>query len=157
MGEVGEIIARGPNIFKGYWQREEETAVAMRGGWFHTGDMGRVDEDGYYYIVDRMTDMIIVSGYNVYPIEVENIIMRHPKVMDCAVIATADDHQGESVKACVVLKPDETMEADEMIAYCLEHLAKFKAPRYVVFRDSLPKSPTGKVVKRVLRELESGA
>jgi len=156
-GEVGEIVAQGPNIFKGYWNREKETADAFRGGWFHTGDLGRKDEDSYYYIVDRKSDMIIVSGYNVYPIEVENLIMRHPKIMDCAVIGIPDDYQGESVKACVVLNSDETMGVEELIEFCRQHLAAFKSPRHVSFRDSLPKSRTGKVLKRVLRAEELGA
>jgi long-chain acyl-CoA synthetase len=154
-GQVGEIIARGPNIFKGYWNRQEATAEAMRGGWFHTGDMGRVDEDGYYYIVDRKKDMIVVSGYNVYPIEVENIILRHPKVADAAVIGIPDEYQGESVKALLVLKEGETMSLDELTGYCREHLAAFKVPRHMSIRESLPKSPTGKVVKRELRAEES--
>jgi long-chain acyl-CoA synthetase len=156
-GEVGEIIARGPNIFKGYWNREQETREAMRGGWFHTGDMGRIDEDGYYYIVDRKKDMIVVSGYNVYPIEVENVIMRHPKVVDVAVIGVPDDYQGESVKAVLVLKEGEALGLDELTAYCREHLAAFKVPRHLSVRESLPKSPTGKVVKRELRALEAGS
>jgi long-chain acyl-CoA synthetase len=155
-GQVGEIIARGPNIFKGYWNREKETEEAMRGGWFHTGDMGRIDEDGYYYIVDRKKDMIVVSGYNVYPIEVENVIMRHPKVVDAAVIGVPDDYQGESVKAVLVVKQGETISLDELTAYCREHLAAFKVPKQLNVRESLPKSPTGKVVKRELRALEAG-
>jgi long-chain acyl-CoA synthetase len=154
-GQVGEIIARGPNIFKGYWNRDEETAEAMRGGWFHTGDMGRVDEDGYYYIVDRKKDMIVVSGYNVYPIEVENVVLRHPKVADAAVIGVPDEYQGESVKALLVLKAGETMSLDELTGYCREHLAAFKVPRHMSIREALPKSPTGKVVKRELRAEES--
>jgi long-chain acyl-CoA synthetase len=154
-GQVGEIIARGPNIFKGYWNREKETQEAMRGGWFHTGDMGRIDEDGYYYIVDRKKDMIVVSGYNVYPIEVENVIMRHPKVVDAAVIGVPDDYQGESVKAVVLVKKGETISLDELTAYCRERLAAFKVPRYLSVRESLPKSSTGKVLKRELRTLEA--
>lgn len=154
-GEVGEIIAQGPNVFKGYWQREKETAEAMRGGWFHTGDLGRVDEEGYYFIVDRKKDMIVVSGYNVYPIEIENVIMRHPNVQDCAVIGLADDYQGESVRACVVLNEGESLDADELIAYCREHLAAFKCPRSVSIRETLPKNPTGKILKRELRVEES--
>lgn len=155
-GEVGEIVARGPNIFLGYWNREEETAEAMRGGWFHTGDMGRFDEDGYLYIVDRKKDMIVVSGYNVYPIELENVILRHPKVMDCAVIGVPHEYQGESVKAVVVPKPGSLLGEDELREYCQEHMANFKVPKYFVFRDELPKNPTGKVLKRVIREQEGG-
>lgn len=155
-GQVGEVIARGPNIFLGYWNRPEETAVAMKGGWFHTGDLGRFDEDGYLYIVDRKKDMIVVSGYNVYPIELENVILRHPKIIDCAVIGVADGYQGESVKACVVLAPGEELTKDEFEAYCREHMAAFKVPKHLSIRKELPKNPTGKVLKRVLREEEGG-
>ena len=155
-GGVGEVIARGPNIFLGYWNRPEETAEAMRGGWFHTGDMGRFDEDGYLYIVDRKKDMIVVSGYNVYPIELENVIMRHPKIMDCAVIGVPSEYQGESVKAVLVAKPGADPTAEEIEAYCREHMANFKVPKYYVFRDSLPKNATGKVLKRVIRDQEGG-
>lgn len=155
-GEVGEIVAKGPNIFLGYWNRPEATAEAMRGGWFHTGDMGRFDEDGYLYIVDRMKDMIVVSGYNVYPIEIENVILRHPKVQDCAVIGVPDGYQGESVKACVVLHAGETMDYEELETYCREHLAAFKVPKHLSLRAELPKNATGKLLKRVLRDEEGG-
>jgi long-chain acyl-CoA synthetase len=150
-GEVGEVVARGPNIFRGYWKRDAETAEAMRGGWFHTGDLARVDEDGYYFIVDRKKDMIIVSGYNVYPIEVENVLLRHPKVLDAAVVGVASEYQGESVKAVLVKRPGEALEASEVIEYCREHLAAFKVPRVVEFRQELPKNATGKLLKRELR------
>jgi long-chain acyl-CoA synthetase len=150
-GEVGEICARGPNVFLGYWKREAETAEAFRGGWFHTGDLGRMDEDGYVTIVDRKKDMIIVSGYNVYPIEVENVLLRHPKVLDAAVIGVPDEYQGESVKAIIVPRPGERIEAKEIGDYCREHLAAFKVPRHVELRTELPKSATGKVLKRELR------
>jgi long-chain acyl-CoA synthetase len=155
-GEVGEIIARGPNIFLGYWNRPEDTADAMRGGWFHTGDMGRFDEDGYLYIVDRKKDMVVVSGYNVYPIEVENVILRHPKVKDCAVIGVPDDYQGESVKAVIVPRDGQELTVDELNAYCRENLAAFKCPKHYVFRSEVPKNPTGKVIKRLIREQEGG-
>jgi acyl-CoA synthetase (AMP-forming)/AMP-acid ligase II len=155
-GEVGEVVAQGPNIFLGYWNRPEATAEAMRNGWFHTGDMGKFDEDGYLYIVDRMKDMIVVSGYNVYPIEIENVILRHPKVQDCAVIGVPSSYQGESVKACVVLHAGESLTQEELEAYCREHMAAFKVPKHLSVRDALPKNPTGKILKRVLREEEGG-
>jgi long-chain acyl-CoA synthetase len=155
-GDVGEVIARGPNIFLGYWNRPDATEEAFRGGWFHTGDMGRFDDDGYLYIVDRKKDMIVVSGYNVYPIELENVIMRHPDVVDCAVIGVPSDYQGESVKACVVLKPGASMTIEELQAYCREHMAAFKVPRFISVREGLPKNATGKLLKRVLREEEGG-
>ncbi len=154
-GDVGEIVARGPNVFQGYWKREQETAEAMRGGWFHTGDLGRVDDEGYYFIVDRKKDMIVVSGYNVYPIEIENVIMRHPAVHDCAVIGMPDDYQGESVRACIVLNEGQSLSEDDLIAYCREHLAAFKCPRSVSIRTALPKNPTGKILKRELRVEET--
>jgi long-chain acyl-CoA synthetase len=150
-GEVGEIVARGPNVFKGYWKREAETAEAMRGGWFHTGDLARVDADGYYTIVDRKKDMVLVSGYNVYPIEVENVILRHPKILDAAVVGIPDAYQGESVKAFIVLRPGESMEAKELTDYCRKHLAAYKVPRHVEVREELPRSATGKLLKRELR------
>jgi long-chain acyl-CoA synthetase len=150
-GEVGEVIARGPNVFRGYWKRDVETAEAMRGGWFHTGDLARVDSDGYYFIVDRKKDMIIVSGYNVYPIEVENVLLRHPKVLDAAVVGVQNEYQGESVKAVLVRRPGEALEAAEVIEYCRAHLAAFKVPRVVEFRGELPKNATGKLLKRELR------
>jgi long-chain acyl-CoA synthetase len=150
-GEVGEVVARGPNVFKGYWRREKETEEALRGGWFHTGDLARRDADGYYFIVDRKKDMIIVSGYNVYPIEVENVLLRHPKVLDAAVVGVANEYQGESVKAVLVRRPGAALEAAEIIEYCRAHLAAFKVPRVVEFRDELPKNATGKLLKRELR------
>jgi long-chain acyl-CoA synthetase len=150
-GQVGEIIARGPNVFKGYWNREAETAEAMRGGWFHTGDLARVDADGYYTIVDRKKDMVLVSGYNVYPIEVENVILRHPKILDAAVIGVPDDYQGESVKAVIVLRGGEQMEPKELTDYCRKHLAAYKVPRHVEIREELPRSATGKLLKREMR------
>jgi long-chain acyl-CoA synthetase len=150
-GEVGEIIARGPNVFRGYWNREAETAEAMRGGWFHTGDLARIDADGYYTIVDRKKDMIIVSGYNVYPIEVENVLLRHPKILDAAVIGVPDEYQGESVKAVLVLRPGQSVGEKEISDYCREHIAAYKVPRHIEVRTELPKSATGKVLKREIR------
>jgi long-chain acyl-CoA synthetase len=123
----------------------------MRGGWFHTGDLARVDEDGYYFIVDRKKDMIIVSGYNVYPIEVENVLLRHPKILDAAVVGVPNEYQGESVKAVLVRRAGEALEVRDVIEYCREHLAAFKVPRVVEFRNELPKNATGKLLKRELR------
>ncbi|MFP6582589.1 MAG: long-chain fatty acid--CoA ligase [Candidatus Hydrogenedentota bacterium] len=155
-GEVGEIKAKGPNIFLGYWNLPEETANAVQDGWFFTGDMGRFDEDGYLYIVDRKKDMIVVSGFNVYPIELENVILRHPKIIDCAVIGVPSDYQGESVKAVCVLAPGESLDYDELETYCREQMAAFKVPKFLSIRDELPKNATGKVLKRVIREEEGG-
>ena len=151
-GEAGEICARGANVFQGYWNLADDTADTMRGGWLHTGDLGRFDEDGYVFIVGRSKDLIIVSGFNVYPIEVETVLLRHPKVLDCAVIGVADDYQGESVCAVVVPRPGVELEAPEIEGHCREHLASFKCPKYVVFRDQIPKTASGKILKRALRE-----
>jgi long-chain acyl-CoA synthetase len=151
-GEIGEVIARGENIFVGYWNDPAGTREALRDGWLYTGDMGRRDADGYISIVDRKKDMVIVSGFNVYPIEVENVLFRHPKVADVAVIGVPDSYQGESVRAVVVPRPGEPPSEEEIIAFAREHLAAYKTPRSVVLVPSLPKNRTGKVLKRVLRE-----
>jgi long-chain acyl-CoA synthetase len=151
-GELGELICRGENIMKGYWKQPEATAEALRDGWLYTGDLATVDEDGYFSIVDRKKDMIIVSGYNVYPREVEEVLFKHPAIADVSVIGVPDDYQGESVMAVVVLKPDQTATEQEIIDYCRNEIAVFKCPRKVVFRDALPKNNTGKVLRRELRE-----
>ncbi len=151
-GEMGELICRGENIMKGYWKQPEATAEALRDGWLYTGDLATVDGDGYISIVDRKKDMIIVSGYNVYPREVEEVLFKHPAVADASVIGVPDDYQGESVMAVVVLKPDQTATEQEIIDYCRNEIAVFKCPRKVVFRDALPKNNTGKVLRRELRE-----
>jgi long-chain acyl-CoA synthetase len=151
-GELGELICRGENIMKGYWKQPEATAEALRDGWLYTGDLATVDEDGYFSIVDRKKDMIIVSGYNVYPREVEEVLFKHPAIADVSVIGVPDDYQGESVMAVVVLKPDQSATEQEIIDYCRNEIAVFKCPRKVVFRDALPKNNTGKVLRRELRE-----
>jgi long-chain acyl-CoA synthetase len=151
-GELGELICRGDNIMKGYWKQPEATAEALRDGWLYTGDLATADAEGYFSIVDRKKDMIIVSGYNVYPREVEEVLFKHPAVADVSVIGVPDDYQGESVLAVVVLKPDQTATEQEIIDYCRDQIAVFKCPRKVVFRDALPKNNTGKVLRRELRE-----
>jgi len=147
-GEVGEIVIRGHNIMKGYWQRPEATAEAMRGGWFHSGDMARTDEDGYFYIVDRKKDLIIRGGYNVYPREVEEVLYEHPKIREAAVVGVPHDEWGEEIGAAVVLHEGEELSAEEVSAYVKERIAAYKYPRVVWFIDDLPKGPTGKILKR---------
>ncbi len=151
-GVMGEVICRGPNIMKGYWKQPQATAEALRDGWLHTGDLGTMDDDGYVTIADRIKDMIIVSGYNVYPREVEETLFKHPAVADAAVVQYPDPYQGESVMAYVVRKEGATATEQEIIDYCRGQLAVFKCPRKVVFRDALPKNNTGKVLRRELRE-----
>jgi long-chain acyl-CoA synthetase len=147
-GEVGEIAIRGHNIMKGYWQRPEATEEAMRGGWFHSGDMARTDEDGYFYIVDRKKDLIIRGGYNVYPREVEEVLYEHPKIREAAVIGIPHDEWGEEIGAAVVLMEGEELSPEEISAYVKDRIAAYKYPRVVWFLDDLPKGPTGKVLKR---------
>ncbi|HSS03956.1 MAG TPA: long-chain fatty acid--CoA ligase [Solirubrobacterales bacterium] len=153
-GEVGEIVIRGHNIMKGYWQRPEATEEAMRGGWFHSGDMARTDEDGYFFIVDRKKDLIIRGGYNVYPREVEEVLYEHPKIREAAVVGVPHDQWGEEIGAAVVLHEGEELSAEEASAYVKERIAAYKYPRVVWFLDDLPKGPTGKILKR---EIETPA
>ncbi|MCL5283242.1 MAG: long-chain fatty acid--CoA ligase [Armatimonadetes bacterium] len=154
-GEIGEIVVRGENVMRGYLNQPEETAAAMRNGWYHTGDLGRFDEDGYLYIVDRKKDMVIVSGLNVYPREVEEVLSSHPMVADVAVVGMPDALRGERVVAAVVLRAGQTVTARELERFCRKQLANYKVPREIIFRDSLPRSATGKVQKRLLvKELE---
>jgi long-chain acyl-CoA synthetase len=147
-GEVGEIVIRGHNIMKGYWQRPDATAEAMRSGWFHSGDMARTDEDGCFFIVDRKKDLIIRGGYNVYPREVEEVLYEHPKIREAAVVGVPHDEWGEEIGAAVVLMEGEQLNPEEVSAYVKERIAAYKYPRLVWFLDDLPKGPTGKILKR---------
>jgi long-chain acyl-CoA synthetase len=147
-GEVGEIAIRGHNIMKGYWQRPEATAAAISDGWFHTGDLGRVDDDGYFFIVDRQKDMIIRGGYNVYPREIEEVLYEHPDVAEAAVIGLPDALLGEEVGAAVALKAGATVTVEQLRAHVKNQVAAYKYPRHVWFVEALPKGPTGKILKR---------
>jgi long-chain acyl-CoA synthetase len=147
-GEVGEIAIRGHNVMKGYWNRPEATAEVLADGWFRTGDMARVDEDGYFFIVDRKKDMIIRGGYNVYPREIEEVLYEHPAVLEVAVIAVPDEAMGEEVGAAVVLRPGHAADADDIRDYVKARVAAYKYPRHVWFAEELPKGPTGKILKR---------
>ncbi len=151
-GAWGEIVIRGPGVMKGYWGKPEDTERALRGGWLHSGDIGRMDEDGYFYIVDRLKDMINVAGFKVWPAEVENLLYRHPAVHEVAVYAAPDPLKGEQVRAAVVLKDGTQATAEALIAHCREQLAVYKAPARIDIVRELPKSATGKILKRVLRE-----
>jgi long-chain acyl-CoA synthetase len=151
-GTVGEIAIRGDVVMMGYWNRPEETAKAVIDGWMHTGDGGYMDEDGYIYVVDRLKDMIITGGENVYSIEVENVIAQHQAVLQCAVIGIPDSHWGEAVHAFAVVKPDTKLEPADLIAFCKERIGGYKCPRSVDVRtDPLPMSGAGKILKRELR------
>ncbi len=147
-GEVGEIVIRGPNVMKGYWRRPDATAEAMRGGWFHSGDLAKMDEDGYFFIVDRKKDMIIRGGYNVYPREVEEVLYEHPAVAEAAVVGIPDAMLGEEVGAAVALKAGAEATPEELQAFVKERVAAYKYPRHVWLVSELPKGPTGKILKR---------
>jgi len=153
-GEIGEVLQRGENMMKGYLHAPEATAATLRGGWLHTGDLGRMDEDSYVYLVDRKKDVIMRGGYNVYPTEVEAAIYNHPKVMEAAVFSVADERKGETVGAAVAPRPGEMLTGEEIIEHCQERLARYKVPKYVKIMDSLPKSPAGKILRRRLREMK---
>lgn len=152
IGEVGEMVIKGPQVMKGYWNMPEETANTLRDGWLYTGDLAKMDEDGFFYIVGRKKELILASGYNVYPIEVEDVIYSHPKVLEAAVFGVPDQYRGETVKAVVVLKENEVLTEEELIQYCRNHLSAYKVPRIVTFTDVLPKTAVGKILKRKLKE-----
>lgn len=154
VGEVGELIIKGVQVMKGYWNMPEETAKTLKDGWVYTGDIAKMDEDGYFYIVDRKKDMIISGGFNVYPRDIEEVLFENPKVQEAVVAGIADRYRGESVKAFVVLKQGESSTEEEIITYCRSRLAAYKVPKFVEFRSELPKTIVGKVLRRQLREEE---
>ncbi|NMO97110.1 long-chain-fatty-acid--CoA ligase [Paenibacillus lemnae] len=156
IGEPGELIVRGPQVMKGYWNRPEETFDTIRGGWLFTGDMAVMDEEGYFRIIDRKKDMIIASGYNIYPREIEEVLYEHPSVKEAVVVGTRDAYRGETVKAFIVLKDGMQPDAADIEIFCRSQLAAYKVPRVYVFRDSLPKTMIGKVLRRKLLEEEEG-
>jgi acyl-CoA synthetase (AMP-forming)/AMP-acid ligase II len=151
-GSVGEIAVRGPQLMRGYWKRPEANAESLRDGWMQTGDAGSLDAEGFLFIEDRVKDMIVSGGENIYPREVENVLLAHPALADAAVIGVPDQRWGESVKAIVVLRPGAAASAEHIVAFCRGHLGGYKLPRSVDFVDALPRNPSGKVLKRVLRE-----
>jgi fatty-acyl-CoA synthase len=150
-GESGEIVLRGPKVFRGYWRDPDSTAAAFSGGWFHTGDIGRRDEDGYLYIVDRLKDMIVSGGENIASSEIERVLYEHESVLEAAVVGRSDDRWGEVPVAFVVLRPDATATADALLEHCRVQLARFKVPKKISLIDTLPRNPSGKVLKRELR------
>lgn len=151
LGEEGELVVRGPQVMKGYWNMPEETEATLRDGWLYTGDIGKMDEDGYVFIVDRKKDMIIAGGYNIYPREVDEILYEHPKILDAVTVGVPDPYRGETVKAFVVPKPGEDLTEEEVIRFCKEKLASYKVPKAVEMRESLPKTIVGKVLRKELR------
>jgi long-chain acyl-CoA synthetase len=151
-GEQGEIVVRGPQVMKGYWQRPEETAKVLRDGWLRTGDIGVMNQDGYFTVVDRAKDMIIAGGLKIYPRDVDEVLYQNSKVLEAAVVGVPDDYRGETVRAYIVVKPGEHLTAEELIDFCKERLAPYKVPKQVEFRKELPKTLVGKVLRRTLRD-----
>ncbi|MBW2052654.1 MAG: AMP-binding protein [Deltaproteobacteria bacterium] len=154
-GEPGEILIKSPLIMQGYWNNPEETANQLKDGWLYTGDIAVMDEDDYLFIVDRKKDMIIAGGYNIYPREIDEVLFQHPKVADAVAVGINDEYRGETIKAYVVLKPGKTATEKEIISFCREKLAVYKSPKTVEFREALPKSAVGKILRKVLREEEA--
>lgn len=154
VGEIGELLVKGPQVMKGYWNRPDATAETLTDGWLHTGDIAKMDEDGFFYIVDRKKDMIISGGYNVYPRDIEEVFFEHPKVMEATVIGIPHPKRGEVAKVFVVLKEGQTATAEELLKYCEDKLAKYKWPTEIEFRKELPKTNVGKVLKKDLRAME---
>jgi acyl-CoA synthetase (AMP-forming)/AMP-acid ligase II len=151
VGEVGEIVTRSDVVMKGYWHNPEATAKTLRNGWLHTGDVGLVDENGYVFLMDRSKDMIISGGENIYPREIEEVIARHPSVREVVVIGVPDSKWGESIKAVVSLGEGKSVTEEELIAFCIDHIASYKKPKSVDFVDELPKNNYGKILKRELK------
>ncbi len=154
IGDVGEVIIKGPQVMMGYYKKPEETAQTLKGGWLYTGDLGFFDEDGYLSIVDRKKDMVIASGYNIYPVEIDNLLFDHPKVLEACVVGIPDKYRGETLKAFIVPKEGEDLTEEELIAYCKERLAAYKVPTAIHFAKELPKTTVGKILRRELREQE---
>jgi long-chain acyl-CoA synthetase len=153
-GERGELTIKGPQVMRGYRNMPEETASTLKDGWLHTGDIATMDEEGYFYIVDRKKDMIISGGYNVFPRDVDEVLYEHPKVKEACAIGIPHPTRGEAIKACIVLKEGETATAEEMIAFCRERLAVYKLPTEIEFRSDLPKTNVGKILRKALRAEE---
>jgi long-chain acyl-CoA synthetase len=154
VGEEGELVIKGPQVMKGYWNMPDETTQVLRDGWLYTGDIAKMDEDGYFYIVDRKKDMVIAGGYNIYPREIEEVLYMHPKVMDAVIIGIPDPYRGETVKAFVVPKPGMELTEKEVFDFCRTKLAAYKMPKVVELREALPKTMVGKVLRRELRAEE---
>jgi long-chain acyl-CoA synthetase len=153
-GTEGEILVKGPQVMKGYFNKPDETGIALKDGWLHTGDVGKQDEDGYLYIVDRIKDMIISSGYNIYPNEIDQVLFRHPKILEACAVGIPHPYRGETVKAFIVIKSGEVLTEEEVVEYCNQNLAKYKIPKIIEFMEELPKSAVGKILRKELRRME---
>lgn len=153
-GKAGELIIKGPQVMSGYWNHPDDTASSLRNGWLYTGDIAYMDEDGYFYIVDRKKDMVLIGGYNVYPREIDEVLHQHPKVLDAVSVGIPHPTRGEVIKAYIVPKPGQSLEKHEILKFCRQQLANYKVPKDVEFRESLPKTMVGKTLRRALRAEE---
>jgi long-chain acyl-CoA synthetase len=150
------LVVQGPQVMSGYWQRPEESAMVLRDGWLFTGDLAKMDENGYFYIIDRKKDLIINGGFKIYPREVEEVLFQHPEVQEAVAYGVPDPYRGEQLKVAIVPQPGAQLSAEDIIEYCQPQLAAYKLPKIVEFRSELPKSMVGKVLRRLLREGEAG-
>jgi len=156
VGEIGELVVKGPQIMRGYWNNKDLTSTALRHGWFYTGDLARMDQDGFFYVVDRKDDLIISSGFNVYPSQIEEVLEKHPKIKDVAVIGVPDRIKGQAILAMIVLKEGTQGNKEEFLGYCKENMPDHRVPKTILLRDTIPRNPAGKVLKRVLRQEAQG-
>jgi long-chain acyl-CoA synthetase len=150
-GEIGELVVKGPQIMQGYWKNEDLTSAALRHGWFYTGDLARMDQDGFFYLVDRKDDLIISSGYNIYPNQIEEVLEKHPKIREAAVIGVPDRIKGQAILAVIVLRQGMQGDKEEFLNYCKENMPDYRVPKTILFRDAIPRNPAGKILKRVLK------
>jgi long-chain acyl-CoA synthetase len=152
VGEVGELVVKGPQIMGGYWNNEKLTAAVLRDGWFYTRDMARMDKDGFFYLVDRKDDLIISNGFNIYPGQIEEVLKSHPKVKDAAVIGIPDRVRGEAVMAVVAVKDGIEPDKEELVRYCRENMPEYRVPKTIIFHEEIPRDPAGKLLRRILKQ-----
>jgi len=151
-GEIGELVVKGPQIMQGYWNNEALTSAALRNGWLYTGDLARMDQDGFFYLVDRKDDLILSSGFNIYPGEIEEILKRHPKIKDAAVVGVPDRIKGQAIVAVIALKPGVEADKQEFLKYCKDQMPEYRVPKAILMREEIPRDPAGKILRRMVRE-----
>lgn len=151
-GEIGELVVRGPQIMQGYWNNEPLTSATLRDGWLHTGDLARVDSEGFFFLVDRKDDLILSSGFNIYPTEVEEVLKRHPKVKDAGAVGVPDRVKGQAVVAAIALKPGAEADKQELMTYCRDHMPDYRVPKAILLMEEIPRDPAGKILRRMLRQ-----
>jgi long-chain acyl-CoA synthetase len=157
VSEVGELVVKGPQIMQGYWNNKDLTSASLRDGWFYTGDLARMDQEGFFYIVDRKDDLILSSGFNVYPSQIEEVLEKHPKIKEAAVIGVPDRIKGQTILAVIVLREGMQADKEEFLNYCKENMPDYRVPKAILLRDAIPRDPAGKILKRVLkREAQTG-